>query len=359
MSTPVGYLVGLAVLALPALRPPRLPRPLGAALFLTTLAIGELPVLAALAFGASTALAVVQGDLGSPVAAAAAVLAAGCLVLTAWRGARAGAVLRGAMAPTPVPSGPWWRVLLLPFAVRPRTVERVSDLVYGPAGRRHRFDLYRRRAGVTGAPVLIHLHGGYYTTGHKSSQSLPLLHRLAERGWVCLSANYRLRPAASVEEHVEDVRRLVAWVRRHGEAWGADPGRIVLSGSSAGAHMSALAACAPEGERTFEGVDTSVSAVVGLGGYWGRYFGRGPETSPTETVGADAPPVMVVHGDHDSVVPVENARLFAGRLRSVSHAPVVYAELPGGQHGFDLFWSPRFTAVVNAVEAFANRVVGR
>ncbi|HEX5542507.1 MAG TPA: prolyl oligopeptidase family serine peptidase [Micromonospora sp.] len=100
-----------------------------------------------------------------------------------------------------------------------------------------------------------------------------------------------------------------------------------------------------------------MSAVVILGGYYRRYFGGRPETSPTECVRADAPPMMIVHGDHDSVVPVADARRFVEELRAVAKEPVVYAELPGGQHGFDLYYSPRFGAVINAVEAFAAHAV--
>lgn len=359
MSLPVGYLVGLAILAFPVLRMPRLPMSLGTSVFLVSMTINELPVLASLAFAASTALAFTEGDLGSPVTVGAAVLTAACIALSGWRGMRAQTVLREAMGPIEV-SGRLqrWRTLLFPFGVRPRSVERVANLSYGPFGKRNRMDLYRRRRGVVGAPVLIHLHGGHYTGGRKSSQSLPMLHSLAERGWVCLSANYRLRPHAGFDDHLVDVKRLVAWVREHGSEWGADPERIVLSGSSAGAHMSTMAALTADDvsyQPGFEGIDTSVSAVVVLGGYYLRYFDGRPQTSPTEAVRADAPPVLVVHGDHDSVVPVVDARRFVEALRAVSERPVVYAELPGGQHGFDLYYSLRFGAVINAVEAFANR----
>ncbi|MFI2485632.1 alpha/beta hydrolase [Promicromonospora kroppenstedtii] len=363
MSIPLGYLIGLAILAFPVLRLPRVPMPLGTSVFLITMSINELPVLAALAFGASTALALAEGDLASPVALGAAIVAAACLGLQIWRGATTPSVLRRAMGPIAV-SGrvPLWRVLGFPFAVRPRSVERFADLSYGPASRRNRMDLYRRRGTVAGAPVLIHFHGGYYTTGHKSSQSLPMLHRLAERGWICISANYRLRPAAGFEDHVVDAKRLVAWVREHAAEWGADPERIVLSGSSAGAHMSAMAAFThgdPAYQPGFEEADTSVSAVVSLGGYLGRYFDDRPETSPTESVRPDSPPVMVVHGTHDSLVPVADARRFAERLRADSRNLVVHAELPGAHHGFDLYWSPRFAAVVNAVEAFTAEAFAR
>jgi acetyl esterase/lipase len=67
----------------------------------------------------------------------------------------------------------------------------------------------------------------------------------------------------------------------------------------------------------------------------------------------------VAHGDRDTVVLVEDARRFVRRLRSASSNPVVYAELPGAQHGFDLFHSIRFETVVDAVEAFAAWVRSR
>lgn len=70
-----------------------------------------------------------------------------------------------------------------------------------------------------------------------------------------------------------------------------------------------------------------------------------------------APPVFVAHGDADALVQVEHARAFVRRLRGASSAPVVYAELPGGQHGFDLFRSVRFEAVIDGIEAFAARVL--
>jgi acetyl esterase/lipase len=55
-------------------------------------------------------------------------------------------------------------------------------------------------------------------------------------------------------------------------------------------------------------------------------------------------------------VPVEQARAFAERLRQVSTDPVLYVELPGGQHAFDLFHSVRFEAVIDGIEAFIASV---
>jgi len=205
---------------------------------------------------------------------------------------------------------------------------------------------------------VIHLRGGY-TGGRKNSQSLPLLYLLAGQGWVCVSANHRLRPEATFHDHLVDAKRVVAWVREHGRTYGTDPGRIILAGGSAGAHLAAMAALTPGDpafQPGFEDLDTSVAAVIGLGGYYGPY-GTGPQTSPVARVRPDAPPFFLIHGDHDTLVPAESARLFADRLRERSTQPVPYAELPGGQHAFDLFHSLRFEAVINAIEAFTARVL--
>src|SRR5205807_6828906 len=80
------------------------------------------------------------------------------------------------------------------------------------------------------------------------------------------------------------------------------------------------------------------------------------KASPLHRVRADAPPFFVIHGKHDSLVPVAEPRHFVGRLRAVSHSPVVYAELPGTQHAFDVFPSIRSAHVVRAVERFLDYV---
>jgi dipeptidyl aminopeptidase/acylaminoacyl peptidase len=60
-----------------------------------------------------------------------------------------------------------------------------------------------------------------------------------------------------------------------------------------------------------------------------------------------------VHGDQDTLVIVEDARHFVEQLSATSSNPVVYVELPGAQHGFDLFRSRRFETIIDAIEVFA------
>ena len=73
-------------------------------------------------------------------------------------------------------------------------------------------------------------------------------------------------------------------------------------------------------------------------------------------VSADAPPFFVLHGRNDSLVPVEQARAFVAKLQDVATQPVVYAELPFAQHGFDMLGSARAAHAAVAVEHFLAEI---
>ncbi|MET7301789.1 alpha/beta hydrolase [Embleya sp. NPDC005575] len=366
------------VLALAPLRRPGLPANLS---FRLTLVLNEVPFICFCWLLLCTAWAFSQRDVRSVVGwltvGLAALTAAGLAVI-ARNGMRAGPVVERALADAlgedwraridPEAAArlrrrlPLGRILFGPFLRRRRDVVRRANIGYGDAGRRNLLDVYHHRSRPSGGPVLIHLHGGRYDRGGKNSQSLPLIHRLASQGWVCVSANYRLRPDARHPDHLIDLKKVIAWVREHGHEYGADPSKLFASGSSAGAHLAALAALTPNDpafQPGFEEVDTTVTAAVCLNGYYGNYYDQGPDSSPLAYVAADAPPFFIAHGDHDTVVPVDIARRFADALREVSANPVVYAELPGAQHAFDLFHSFRFERVVDAIESFAARIDAR
>ena len=115
--------------------------------------------------------------------------------------------------------------------------------------------------------MLIHLHGGAFRSGRKSREARPLLYRLASQGWVCISANYRLSPAATFPDQLIDVKKVIVWAREHGPEYGADPAVVFVAGSSAGGHLAALAALTPNDpvfQPGFEGADTSVAAAISL-----------------------------------------------------------------------------------------------
>jgi acetyl esterase/lipase len=381
---PVGYLatvVLFAVCTLVALVPMRRPRAAAGASYFLGLVINELPFLAIYLLVASTLLAFAQGDIdsvGGWLAVGVAVLTMVGLGVVAARALTSRGTIERAFRvalgdswrdsiDTTRPEGParrrlpTARILFAPLAFRRRDVVRIRNLSYGPAGKSNLLDVYRSRSRPTGGPVLVHFHGGHFRWGRKSREARVLFYRLASEGWVCVSANYRLGRTATFPDHLIDAKRAIAWVRAHGADHGGDAGTVFVSGSSAGGHMAAMAALTPDHldfQPGFVEVDTSVIAVIALYGYYGPLdtTDRRP-SSPFDYAGPDRPPFFVVHGDHDTVVPVEQARAFVDVLGRTTATPVVYAELRGAQHAFDLFHSVRFETVVDAIEDFAAWVM--
>ena len=243
-----------------------------------------------------------------------------------------------------------------PFSVRPRGVRRVKDVDYGEDDPTTRLDLYLPRPRTGAAPVLVFFHGGGFHGGSKSREAKPLLYRLAASGWLCASADYRLAPRASYADALADARRAVDWVRRHAATYGADPERVFLAGGSAGAHLAAVLALADPGPTTGARSAPDVRGVVTLFGYYGPVRNPDGPSSPLELIGPQAPPFLVVHGDNDSLIPIETARDFARRLATASAGPAVFVKLGGAEHSFDLFDSIRFRAVIDGIEAFLSSV---
>ena len=338
--------------------------------------LNELPFVALFWLAASTLLAAVQGDLASPIgltAFALAILTTGGLAVIVWRARQTRPAVEQALA---LALGAGWRsridagmvgrlrprlplsrIVFGPFFVRRRDVRRVANISYGDAGKRNLLDVYHHRGQPSGGPVLVYLHGGGFRSGRKNREARPLLYRLASQGWVCVSANYRLAPAARFPEHLVDVKKAIAWARDHGHEYGADTALVFVAGSSSGGHLASLTGLTPSDpsfQPGFERADTSVAAVISLYGFYGPIDTNASRPStPFAYVRPDAPPFFVAHGDHDTFVPVESARRFQATLRQVSSQPVVYAELPGAQHSFDLFHSIRFETLIDGIEAFA------
>lgn len=364
----VGYVVTAVLAALITvfcLVRIRGPQPLFYFSYRLGLVFNEIPHVALYGLAASTTLAFVEGDIATAAdwaaVALAAVSAAG-LVVVARRGIRTAPLVRRALdealgeGSSTRRRPPLARILLRPFFRRRGDVKRVRNLSYGDAGRRNLLDVYHHRSRPEGGPVLIHFHGGHFDQGRKDTQSLPMLYRFASKGWVCISANYRLQPAFSYPDHLIDAKKVIAWAREHAKTYGADPeAGVFITGSSAGGHMASLAALTPNDpayQPGFEEVDTSVTAAIALNGYLGVYFDGDPTTDPTKLARPDAPPFLIAHGDLDELVPIENPKALVTALRSVSTSPVVYVELPGGHHAFDLFHSFRFEALIDGIEDF-------
>ena len=281
-----------------------------------------------------------------------------------------------------------WRALVNPFGIfradNPAIrVER--DIAFGDAGRRNYLDLYLPKGPVENAPVLLQVHGGAWIIGNKEEQGIPLMQHLAAKGWVCVAINYRLSPRDPWPAQAVDVKKAIHWIRQHIAAYGGDPGYIAITGGSAGGHLTALTALTPntpEWQPGFEDADTSVQVAIPHYGVYDLAGSTGtkaaiklrdqfladwvmkakwrdhPEVfedaSPILRVTPDAPDFFVIHGAHDTLVPVDQARRFVARLREVSKRTVVYVELPGAQHAFDIFPSIRSAHIVRAIDRYLH-----
>lgn len=162
---------------------------------------------------------------------------------------------------------------------------------------------------------------------------------------------YRVSPVHRWPRHIADVNAAIAWTRANVDQYGGDRDFVTIDGCSAGGHLAALVGLTPgdpafRGELT-EGADTSVDAVVGI---YGRYDwedrstaarknfqtflervvvrrsqSRHPEdfaaASPLARIHQNAPPFFLIHGEQDTIIPVDEARQFHAALSAVSPNP--------------------------------------
>ncbi len=237
-------------------------------------------------------------------------------------------------------------------------IDRQGDVVFGHAGERAlKLDIYTPKAGGNGAAVLM-LHGGGWSRGSKDMLG-PHAMALAEQGFVAIASEYRLTGEARFPAQIHDAKRAIRWARGHAGALGFDPDRLCLEGHSAGAHLALLAAATPDDARLDPpegsgGVSAAAAAVAAIyppvlfylgqtrpsGGLPARSLPGADDSdaaaalaSPIEHVTAALPPVMLLHGDADKVVPVSASRRYKERVRAVGGKVDlhIFAGLP---HGF-------------------------
>ncbi|TDO07228.1 acetyl esterase/lipase [Mycobacterium sp. BK086] len=266
---------------------------------------------------------------------------------------------------------------------------KTRNIPYGPGGRSNLLDIWRRPNLPEGyrAPVLIHVPGGAWSVNDKLGQGYPLMTRMSELGWICVSVNYSRSPRAAFPTHAVDVKRAIAWVRENIAEYGGDPDFIAITGGSAGGHLASLAALTA-GDATlqpgFEDADTSVQAAVPYYGVYDltntdnmhplmmpllerivmqRSVADDPtlyrDASPLHRIHRNAPPFFVLHGENDAVIPSSQARAFTAALRKSGPRTVSYAELPNAHHAFDHIATLRCQLAAEAVASFLGIVYGR
>ncbi len=246
------------------------------------------------------------------------------------------------------------------------------DVVFAEAGGVDlQLDIYRPNENTTRTAIL-YLHGGGWRVGERAAMR-PIARRMAEFGFVGLPAQYRLTGEAPWPAQIHDVKAAIRWTRSNADRLGVDPGRIVLWGSSAGAHLALLAAGTPndpafEGDVGPAGVSSAVQAVIAVHAPTSFYVGprdlshssaidalMGPgateadarAASPLTHVSADFPPTLLLHGTNDRVVHHSSSQRMLDALRAAK-APADMHLFHGQNHGFEAIPSVRDVITVEA-----------
>lgn len=251
------------------------------------------------------------------------------------------------------------------------------NLTYVTAsGYQAKLDVYASQS-PTPAPTLVYYHGGGWVGGNKEGALLETMPYLA-MGWTVVNVEYRLAGTALAPAAVEDSRCALRYVLGRAKDFNIDTARVVLSGHSAGGHLSLITGMLPVSaglDRECAGRDDiHIAAIVNWFGitdvvdeldgpnmkdYAVAWLGSLPDreaiarrVSPLTYVRAGLPPIITIHGDADSTVPYQHAV----RLKAALDRVGVLNELvtiPRGEHGG--FTAEETQRAYAAIEAFLTR----
>jgi acetyl esterase/lipase len=232
-----------------------------------------------------------------------------------------------------------------------------KDVVYDPQVK-PRLDVYSPAEG-SGHPVLVFFHGGGWYQFDKVLYG-PVAMKLLPFDIVVVMVDYSLYPAADCRQMAHEAAAAVAWTLEHIGEYGGDPARVVVGGQSAGAQLAALAAMDPQYLAAYGHSSGEIRGLIGVSGVYDiaaedAYLRSGGQRtvvlqkvmggaanyaalSPLSYVRADLPPVLLVHGDKDTTVPVELSAAFQQSLQAagVQSELVIY---PGHNHAELLFYA--------------------
>lgn len=248
-------------------------------------------------------------------------------------------------------------------------LRELKDIPYVTGGHeRQRLDLYIPGKGDSPRPLVLWIHGGAWEGGNKNN--CPAKGMLL-RGYAVASIGYRLSQHAVYPAQIEDCKAAVRWLRAHAGEYGIDPERVGVWGASAGGHLAALLGTTGD-VRDFDvgenlGQSSEVKCVIDwfgptdflhygdppwvaldypksvvarlLGGTVSENPEKARRASPLYFVQKAAAPFLIMQGDHDDVVPLQQSELLHAALQKVG-ATSQLCVLPGAGHGGPAFGAP-------------------
>jgi acetyl esterase/lipase len=227
---------------------------------------------------------------------------------------------------------------------------------------RQTLDLYLPPT-ATNCPLIVWIYGGGWTGGSKEK---PPGLRFLRHGFALASINYRLSQDAIFPAQLIDCKAAIRWLRAHANQNGIDPNHIGVWGASAGGHLVAMLGTTGDVKEFDTGENTNVSSRVQavcdwfgptdftsnpthgdldqiearlIGGPISQNLQTAQRANPIHYITKDDPPFLIVHGDKDPAVPLQQSQLLADALKK-NGVQVTFHVVPGGGHGGPEFVKP-------------------
>jgi acetyl esterase/lipase len=256
---------------------------------------------------------------------------------------------------------------------------RKEDVIYGRKfGTALTMDVFTPKENANGAGIISCISGGWFSD--HAAISPPIFKEFLKRGYTVFAVVHGSQPKFNLEEILQDMHRATRYIRAHAKDFNIDPNRIGITGGSAGGHLSLMQGVAgADGDpKSKDEVDRESSRVQAVGCFfpptdflnWGEkgktmigthpivpvggafaFYEQDPKTrmlniitdqekrkeiskklSPIYHVTSKCPPTLIVHGDKDPLVPLEQAERMIERLKEAG-VPAELALKVGGDHG--------------------------
>lgn len=224
-----------------------------------------------------------------------------------------------------------------------------KDIAYDDQDPAQVLDVYLAESDQA-LPAMIYFHGGGWEAGSKSRVPAWLQRGVRENRFSVVAVEYRFTQVAPHPAQTNDCLRAIQFTRQHSKKWNIDPSRLCATGGSAGGHLSLYVAlhddvASPKATDPVQRESSRVACAVGFAGptdwnllselehnhpAYRKLIGHEPGTSfknmdadrmkavsPLSFVSEDDPPIMIVHGGADTIVPVQHAHRLHKQLESV------------------------------------------
>lgn len=267
-----------------------------------------------------------------------------------------------------------------PTLAPPPNFTRKDDVIYGRKyGLAMTMDVFAPKERANGRGVIFCVSGGWFST--KMGSNLLFVQEFINRGYTVFAVTHGSQPKFTIPEVLDDMHRAVRYIKAHAKDYGIDPDKLAITGGSAGGHLSLMQGTAfkpgdPKATDPVERQSSRVAAVgcfypptdflnygeegkVALGDgtlkgfrppfdFWEREEGTnklvviadeerrkeiGRQISPVYHVSKESAPALIIHGDADKLVPIQQAERIIARYKEAG-VPCELVVKPGAVHGW-------------------------